>query len=183
MPRTILLSGACGSGKTAVAELGYRRLKAELGPTAVIDTDRLFMMVDPLWELPYDPARLELVFRQVGALVSSFFDFGLPTVLVVGNALHTPSELDLLLPDLQAAGEVFHVTLDPSPDEIIRRIRLRGDDKTDEWLTSHVRWMRERYGPWTARIDNTALSPEETLASLSEALEQGLGRLVGPFSS
>ncbi|HZU74590.1 MAG TPA: hypothetical protein VE990_17670 [Acidimicrobiales bacterium] len=183
MARTILLSGACGSGKTAVADLGHKRLRAALGPTAVIGTDRLFMMLDPLWELPYEPDRLELVYRQVALLVASFFGFGVPTVMVVGNALHTPSELDLLLVDLLEAGEVFHVTLDPSLAEIIRRVRLRGDDKTEEWLASHVEWMRAKYGSWTARIDNSALSPGQTLDALAEVIDQGGGRLVETFGS
>ena len=90
MPKTVLLSGVCGSGKTAITQLGYERLREALGATASIDTDRLFIMIDPDWALPYDSARAELVYRQVGLLAVSFFDFGLDTVLVVGNALHTP---------------------------------------------------------------------------------------------
>lgn len=90
MPRTVLLSGVWGSGKTAITELGYERLREALGATASIDTDRLFMMIDPDWALPYDSARAELVYRQVGLLAGSFFDFGLGTVLVVGNAYIRP---------------------------------------------------------------------------------------------
>lgn len=62
--RTILLSGACGSGKTSIAQLGYRRLAASWGPTATLDTDTLYLMVDPHWALPYDERRNALVLRQ-----------------------------------------------------------------------------------------------------------------------
>jgi hypothetical protein len=183
IPRTVLLSGVCGSGKTAITELGYERLREALGAPASIDTDRLFMMIDPDWALPYDSARAELVYRQVGLLAESFFDFGLDTVLVVGNALHTPEDLDLVLPPLLERGAVFHVTLDPSLTEIVRRVRQRGDEKTDEWLAAHVSWMRDKYGPWTARIDNTTLTPSETLRAIAAEIARGAGRLHATFGA
>jgi hypothetical protein len=51
MGKSILLSGACGSGKSTLMTLGYRTLEAHLGPTATIDTDSILLMVDPRWEL------------------------------------------------------------------------------------------------------------------------------------
>ena len=180
-PRTILLSGACGSGKTTIAQLGYRRLSAAWGPTATLDTDTLYGMVDPHWELPYEERRNDLVPVQVGLLASSFLDAGFATMLVLGNALHTPADLEVFLPALLARGDVFHVTLDPSLDEIVRRVEARGADKTPEWLDSHVSWMRERYEPWTCRIDNSALTPLQTVERIAAELRRGCGRLTRRF--
>lgn len=180
-PRTILLSGACGSGKTSIAQLGHRRLTASWGPTATLDTDTLFTMVDPHWELPYEERRGLLVLRQVGLLASSFLDDGFATMLILGNALHTGEELDVFLPALLERGDVFHVTLDPSIEEIVRRVAARGGDKTPEWLATHVEWMRERYEPWTCRIDNSSLSPSETVDLLTSQIARGCGRLTGTF--
>lgn len=180
-PRTILLSGACGAGKTSIAKLGYPRLSALWGPTAALDTDTLFMMVDPHWELPYEERRARLVLRQVGLLAGSFLDAGFETMLVLGNALHSPDGLDLFLPALLERGDVFHITLDPSLDEIVRRVAARGDDRTFEWLDTHVDWMRAGYERWTCRIDNTALTPDETAERIATEIARGCGRLTAPF--
>jgi adenylylsulfate kinase-like enzyme len=182
-PRTILLSGACGSGKTSIAQLGYRRLSASWGRTATLDTDTLFMMVDPHWELPFEERRGTLVVRQVGLLASSFLDDGFETMLVLGNALHSSEELDLFLPSLLERGDVFHVTLDPSLEEVVRRVAARGGDKTADWLATHVAWMRERYESWTCRIDNTSLSPSETVDLITAQIALGCGRLTRTFGA
>ena len=43
--RTILLSGACGAGKSATLRLGARAYGPHFGRTATFDTDELLMMV------------------------------------------------------------------------------------------------------------------------------------------
>src|SRR5688572_6998909 len=112
--------------------LGYKKFLETWGPTAIIETDAVLMFVDPRWELEHDfplprGSRGQLMFEQCGLLAESFFKNGFEVVVIGGNALHTPEELDVLLPSLLDLGEVFHVTLDPSLEEIQRRIRDRGD--------------------------------------------------------
>jgi hypothetical protein len=159
MGKSILLSGACGSGKSTLMTLGYRALEAHLGPTATIDTDTILMMVDPRWELAHEKRRLELAGYQCGLLAESFLTTGFACVIIGGNGLHTPAEINDLVAFLLRLGEVYHVTLDPSLAETQRRVAARGGDKTPEWLAAHVEWMRARYRPWTCRIDNTLLDP------------------------
>jgi hypothetical protein len=77
-------------------------------------------------------------------------------------------------------GDVYHVTLDPSLAETQRRVEARGGDKTREWVSAHVTWMRARYGPWTCRIDNTLLDPEAAIAEIARRTSRGEGRLDGP---
>jgi chloramphenicol 3-O-phosphotransferase len=176
--RTILIGGACGAGKTSIARLGHAALQPMFGSTASIDTDTMFMMIDPNWELPYDERRARLMHRQVAMLAESFLDFGVDTVLVVGNALHGREAVQLLLEPLLPRGDVFHFLLDPDLHEIRRRVRARGDDKSDEWLQTHVDWVRDQCEGWTVRIDNTALTPRETAQAIARALEAGVGRLT-----
>jgi hypothetical protein len=82
---------------------------------------------------------------------------------------------------LLTAGDVYHVTLDPSLDEIRRRITARGSVIADQALSDHVEWMRARQRPWTCRVDNTQLSPEETLAEIAKRIRAGEGRITGPL--
>lgn len=180
-PRAILLSGACGSGKTSVLQAGHVRLAATFGRIAGLDTDWLYMFVDPKWELPYERWRTELALRQCGLLATSFFDAGFDTVIIAGNALHTPKELDVLLVEILERADVFHVTLDPSLDTITARVAARGGDKTPEWLRTHVSWMREKYEAWTALVDNSDLTVDGTISEIARRVERGEGRLVTPF--
>jgi hypothetical protein len=183
MARTVLLSGACGAGKTSLLRLGYRRLSPYFGRVATLDTDWFFMLVDPNWELAHDERDGDLMHRQCGMLARSFFDAGFETVLIGGNALHTrDGSFDALIESLRARGNVYHFTLDPSLDEIIRRVEARGGDKTREWLGEHVAWMRDRDAPWTSRIDNSAMSPTETAAVIAERITLGEGLLASATS-
>jgi chloramphenicol 3-O-phosphotransferase len=181
MGKSILLSGACGSGKSTLLKLGYRALEVHWGPTATIDTDTILMMVDPRWELAHEERRLELAGYQCWLLAQSFLTAGFDCVMIGGNGLHTPEELNDLVTLLLRLGEVYHVTLDPSLAEIQHRVANRGGDQTPEWLAHHVEWMRARYRPWTCRIDNTSLSPQAAMAEIAERTVRGEGRLTGPL--
>jgi hypothetical protein len=83
-----------------------------------------------------------------------------------------------LIEQLLRAGGVSHVTLDPSIDEIKGRVAARGGDKTPEWLEAHVQWMRERYAAWTCRIDNSTMTPAETLIEILARTRAGEGRIT-----
>lgn len=74
--KTILLSGAMGSGKSTVMTIGYRALAAQWGPTATIDADTILRMVDPKWELADEERHLELAGYQCWLLAESFLTGG-----------------------------------------------------------------------------------------------------------
>jgi hypothetical protein len=176
---TILLSGACGSGKSTLMTLGYRAFAAHWGATACIDTDTVLMMVDPRWELAHEERRLDLAGYQCWQLANSFLAGGFQSVVIVGNGLHTPEEgLNDLVSFLLTVSDVHHVTLDPSLEEIQRRVAERGSDHTAEWLEEHVEWMSARYRDWSCRIDTTTLSPQATLAELAKRIGRGEGRIT-----
>jgi hypothetical protein len=55
VPKAVSLSGPSGpsgAGKTTVLHLEYQRILGTWDLTAAIDTDQLFLMVDPHWALP-----------------------------------------------------------------------------------------------------------------------------------
>ena len=179
MSRTILLSRAMGSGKSTVMGLGYRALSAHWGPTASIDTDSIVMMVDPKWELPDEERPYDLAGWQAWLLANSFFSSGFECVLIGGNGLHSPDELIALLLNV---GDVYHVTLDPSLEEIRRRVAQRGGGTVSaEALTEHVERMRASHQERTCRIDNTNLSPLETVREIAARIERGHGKVTTPI--
>jgi hypothetical protein len=179
--QTILLSGACGAGKSATLKLGARAYEPSFGRTATFDTDELLMMVDPRWELDHEERRFDLLYEQCGLLAESFARGGFDTVVIGGNALHTLDELHGLVDRLAALGPVFHVTLDPSYDALVRRVAERGGDKDPAWLRTHVDWMRPKYGSFTCRIYNRAISIIQTLDDITRRIRQVEGRLTAPY--
>ena len=177
-PRLVFLSGACGSGKTAVLELGYHALKAAFaGDTAAIDTDRVWMFIDPRWEFRHpDNERHAALTRQQWALLArSFFEFGFAAVIIGGNAVWHLESVAEVADSLRDVAEIYHVTLDPSWEVICDRVERRGDgNKSREWLRTHVDWMRGHYAEgWTHVVDNSTMTPEETLAAVVAAVESG----------
>jgi len=182
--KTILLSGAVGSGKSTIMRLGYRALSAHWGPTATIDTDTIVMMVDPTWELSDEERDYELAGWQIWLLARSFLSRGFECVLIGGNAPHTPDRaLNDLIGRLLGVGDVYHVTLDPSPAQTQRRVAQRGGGPRPEWVTEHVGRLRATYQDWTCRVDNSRLSPLETVAEIAARIEQGHGKLTEPIQT
>jgi hypothetical protein len=181
---TLLLSGACGSGKTAAMRA---MALSSPGETAVIDIDLVYTMVDPNYAIPFPEAERfwSLARRQCVRLAEGYFATGFVLVVIGGNAIYQRDRLNTMLPSLLKLSEVHHVTLDPAPDIIRERIAARAHPfdatKPPEWIDGHVRYMREHYETWTARIDNSDLTPDETARAIREAIRAGSGRLDAPF--
>jgi hypothetical protein len=185
--KTIFLSGACGSGKTAAMRLIRRHFLPLLGETAVIDVDHVYTMVDPGYSIPFPEAEAywTLARRQCAVLAASYFAEGFRVVVIGGNSIYQKRQLNEILESLLKVSVVHHITLDPGPEVIQQRILVRAhpfdDSKTPEWIDRHVRSMRGFYEAWSERIDNATLSPEETVLAIRDAVLSDKGRLVGRF--
>ena len=183
MGGTILLSGPIGSGKSTILSLGAQALRRYWGRTAVIDTDVLVMMVDPRWELSDEERRYDLSGWQAWLLADSFLSSGFDTVVIASNGPHRPhGGLNELIGLLLGAGNVHHVTLDPSDEVIRQRLAERGSTLSSDELAGHLGSMRASYGDWTCRIDNSRLSPLDTVAEISARIASGEGLLTGPIA-
>ncbi|MFC9687250.1 hypothetical protein ACFTSF_01815 [Kribbella sp. NPDC056951] len=177
-PTTVFLSGSAGSGKTTVLRLSHDLKLSTWGRTAAIDTDQLFLMVDPHWDLPYDDARTALALRQAAQLTQSFFSADYENVLIAGNAIHDAIDLNPVIPDLLQLGRVFHLTLDPSEEAILQRTAADAD-RSPAHLISDLQHQRVKRCPWSAPIDNSTLTPLETLQKIAHLVQAGEGEIHG----
>ena len=176
--RLILVSGACGSGKTELRRVAVACPHPSLGPTAGIEVDDVYMMADPTFDRPWPEAAdyWSLARRQCAHLSRSFFEAGFETVLVVGNSLHVREDL---APFLDLGVEVSHVTLASSLAALTERMARRGDrDKTPEWLRAHMDYMQPFYDEgWSALIDNSAMTVEATVDAVAGVVVAGRAAL------
>jgi hypothetical protein len=148
-------------------------------PAAAIDTDQLYFNVDARFELAYDDARNAMVLSQAAELAISLFEHGWQTVIIFGNSLFDPDDTAPVLARLRPVAEVYHVTLVPAPQAVLARCGAglpgRGPSRLAEDAGIHA---RKRH-PGSALLDNSALTPEQTLAELARLVSAGAGRLSG----
>jgi hypothetical protein len=145
-------------------------------PAAAIDTDQLYFNVDARFELAYDDARNAMVLSQAAQLAVSLFEHGWQTVIICGNSLFDPLDTAPVLAHLCPVAEVYHVTLAPAPQTVIARcadLPGRGPSRLIADAEIHA---RKRH-PGSARLDNSAMTPEQTLADLARLVSTGAGRL------
>lgn len=180
MPRTVFLSGPAGSGKTTILQLSHAAKLSTWGRTAAIDTDQLFLMVDPHWDLPYDDARTALVLRQSAQLAESFVNADYENILIAGNAIHDAIDLNPVIPALLRLGRVFHLTLDPTEEAVLHRT-ADDLDRSPSHLINDLHHQRAKRSPWSAPIDNSNLTPLQTLQQIAHLVQAGEGEIHGPL--
>ncbi|OIV36551.1 hypothetical protein BIV57_15450 [Mangrovactinospora gilvigrisea] len=177
--RVVLLSGPAGAGKTTVCRLGHSAMAAAWGhPAAAIDTDQLYFNVDARWELTYDDDRNAMVLEQAAQLAASLFAHGWPTVLICGNSLFDPVDTAPFVARMSPVAAVHHVSLAPTAEAVVARCAGQPDRQADA-LAAEVRRLEGRPHPGSARLDNSALTPEQTLVALAALVDGGAGRIDG----
>jgi hypothetical protein len=184
----VVISGACGVGKSETLQAMRAALNGRVGDVAVLETDHFYMMVDPHWEMP--PDKLQRYFDVTGHLLRQtalgFIRNGFDLVAIGSNGMNEELHVrEFVEPFVNDGVAAHHVTLDPGTETVLqrvaRRIETRGlvvdEEKDPDWLAGQLSWFRERYGPWTYVLDNSSLSPAETAVAIFDAVESGEGRL------
>ena len=138
-------------------------------------------MVDPHWDLPYDDARDALVLRQCVQLAESFFGADYENVLIAGNSIHDAVDLNPVIPHFLRLGRVFHITLDPSAEAVLRRT-ADDPDRSPAHLMNDLQVLRAKRSPWSAAVDNSVLAPLETLQKIAHLVQSGKGEIHGPLA-
>jgi hypothetical protein len=148
-------------------------------PAAAIDTDQLYLNVDARWELPYDDARNAMVLAQAAQLATSLFEHDWQTVIICGNSLFDPVDTAPVLTRLRPIAEVYHVTLAPAlPAVLTRCAGTPGRDPSR--LAADVELLARKPHPGSAPLDNSNMTPEQTLTELARLVGTGSGRLSCP---
>jgi hypothetical protein len=149
-------------------------------PAAAIDTDQLYFNVDARFELAYDDARNAMVLSQAAQLAISLFEHGWQTVIIFGNSLFDPFDTAPVVARLCPVAEVYHVTLAPAPQAVLARCGPDLPGRSPSRLAEDAETHARKRHPGSARLDNSTMTPEQTLAELARLVSTGAGRLSSP---
>ncbi len=176
---TILLSGAPGTGKSAVQRLAPGYFRDRFGEAASIGTDEIYTIVDPDWSQTNEHWK-EIARDNCILLVRNLFLHGIRVVLIGGNDLYTQLVVNQFLAALLPTSAVFHFTLDAQLEVVVQRVGQRGDlpSHPAEWLAGWLDHIRTHYAAWTQVIDTSYLTPEETLEIIHRKVLQRDGELI-----
>jgi len=157
-------------------------LGERVGEVAVLETDTIYMMIDPTWaaySATYDTIAKRVAARTAAQFVREGFDW----IAVGSNGLQDHRQVDEFLTQLPRGVEVFHLFLDPSTSSVQARIASRAHaldaHKTPEWLAENVAWMRSFHRPESALVDNSDLDVDQTVEAIYAAVASGRG-LIRP---
>jgi hypothetical protein len=155
-------------------------LRDRIGEVAVLETDTIYMMIDPCWS-EYDDRNAAIAGLVTARTAALFLRQDFSWVVIGSNGLQDREHVDSFLAEIPAGVEVFHIFLDPSPSAVEQRIAARAHPidahKTPEWIAENVAWMRGYHGPESARIDNSHLDVDETVEAIYAAVIAGHGRI------
>ena len=188
MKRVVIVSGACGVGKSESLRSMREVLEDRVGEVAVLESDHFYMMIDPHWLLPSD--RAERYFEVAGWLLREtargFLRAGFDWVAIASNGLWDEAHVrEFVAPLVSDGARVHHVTLDPGLDAVCERLGCReamkgsavDSKKTQASSAVELLRLRERYGAWTHVLDNSTLTPAETALAIFDVVEAGAGIL------
>ena len=171
----VVISGPIGSGKSSVAQLLAVRARAEGRSAAVVELDRLYLMLDDASPMD-NPSLWSQARRAAGALATQFAGEGMDLVIVEGD-FWTPVARQQFLGQLHVATTPTFVTLRVAEEEALRRVQLDTDRRAsrnpDVLHACHMEFAAVASVESDLHLDTTSMSLEEVAAHIAAARPVG----------
>lgn len=164
---TIIISGAPGTGKSAIRRHAPYFFRQYYGAAAALDTDEYYPLFDPQWTT--NNRDWWKIATDTSLYVADYLlRCGVVIVAISSNGLYTPEAVNHVLAVLGKQSTIYHVTLDAPLATLIARVEQRGDlaEHPADWLAAWQTHIRSYYAAWTYVLDNGNLSLEETLEAI-----------------
>ncbi|OMP66345.1 ATP-binding cassette domain-containing protein [Domibacillus epiphyticus] len=178
MKKIVFVSGASGAGKTTLCEI----LTSQVGPLyndeiAGIDMDEVYKFVDRGFCSPHGDRLYKLARQNTGCLTNNFLKNRIHTVFIFGIEIYNKQRVNDVLDFVQMdeKTQVYHFTLTPPKKKIIERL-IKRQNHVPRWFQMHF-LEREYYydAKWTIPIDNSHMTPHETLSIILEKIKSTNG--------
>ena len=170
--RTILVSGAPGTGKSTVRHNAPYYFRQRFGEAAAFDTDEFYSFFDPDWTIN-NRGWWRISRDACFASAQYLLLHGVDTVLISSNGLYMAEDVNAALAQLHPCGTVYHITLEARHDVVVERVRQRGDleEHPPDWLAAWLSHIRKYIAPWTCVIDTSDLTPHAVLDAINEHVQ------------
>ncbi|ARK29745.1 AAA family ATPase [Halalkalibacter krulwichiae] len=174
MKTVVLISGPSGSGKSTMRRI----LKQTLGHRfndriAGVEVDDIYRFIDPRFNAKNYLEIWQMARESTGHLARGMLLTKIDAVFIFGNTLFSDESVEDVLKNIKLDEEVkfYHVTLAPTRDTVASRLKKRQHSVPD-WLDDHLA-ERQPYitTKWTNVIDNSQITPEETLKAIYKIIE------------
>lgn len=184
--KLIVMAGPNAAGKSTVVYAAREYLKARYGEVAAFELDDILCFIHKDWDawgkefgkeridnMPYTKISLS----NAAVLVNNFFNKNFKVVLLAGDILASKMLMTAFSDMINNEIEIYHLILDPGDAVLIPRLTKRykkndADPKKVEMTLNHLQKahdnMRAEIGPGTFHLDNSKLTPEETLDLIME---------------
>ena len=170
--RLLIIGGPIASGKSTVAQALAAELRASGSSAAVVELDRVYMMLDT--PLMSDPHRSRLARRAAAALVDQYVLDGIRLVIVEGD-FWTVGQREVFTNHLTCGVAPVFLTLRVSVEEALRRVQLdtnRRLSRIPEVLRrSHSDFASAPPAVGDVAIDSTGLSVSDVAARIRSLLD------------
>ena len=161
--RLVVISGPIASGKSTTAHELANRARAEGRSAAVVDLDRVYMMLDDASPMSSDGVSRQAR-RAAAALVNQFTADGIELVVVEGD-FWTAATREQLLERIATDMTPTFVTLTVSEAEALRRVNLDSDRRASRnplvLHACHVDFASTARIATDLRLDTTAMTLDE----------------------
>ena len=178
MSKLLVISGPIAAGKSTVASALAAALRDSGRSVAVVDLDRLYMMLDDRPPMS-DPSRSREARRAAAALTDHFVLDGIELVIVEGT-FWTTSEREELTTALTTLVQPVYVTLRVSVEEALRRVQFDAGRRASRnpaiLRASHAAFGAVMPNPTDTVIDSSSLTADAVSVAIMGVLEQ----LTGP---
>lgn len=175
MKTVVLVSGPSGSGKSTMR----RVLKQTLGTRfnnriAGVEIDDIYRFIDPRFNANNHLEIWRMARESTGHLVRGMLLGEIDSVFIFGNTIFSNEQIEDVLKNIIIEDQVsfYHVTLAPSRETVASRLKKRQQSVPD-WIDSHLAerqpYLKEK---WTTLIDNSKITPEETLEAIYKVVEK-----------
>ena len=174
--KIVLVSGSSGVGKSTLRLI----LRNQLGENfnnriAGIDIDDVYCFVDPKFAAPNYLELWKKARQNTGFLTTSLLRNDTEAVFIFSNTIFSKDQVNDILNEVQVEDQVdiFHITLAPSRDTVAERLKKR-QYSVPIWLDEHLAERQPHLNEdWTILINNSKLTPEQTLEAIYEIIKKG----------
>ncbi|GAE33088.1 AAA family ATPase [Halalkalibacter akibai] len=175
MKTVVFVSAPSGAGKSTMRKVVPKVLENHFqNGIAGIEIDDIYRFLDPEFKAKHHLEVWKAARESTGHLANGLLKGNIDVVFIFGNTIFSEEQVKDVRKNIESMNVAFyHITLAPTRDTLAKRL-VKRQSTVPDWLDSHLA-ERQPYveANWTNVIDNSNLTPEETVQAIYELMIVG----------